>query len=89
MNIDFAGDAWEKRIDSSNIMLLQDDKEALKSLGKLLGKTDIEGQISQIRLVNNFLDIQIEEATESKNKNEKMYKKLGLIVGIATVIVLI
>ena len=89
MNIDFAGDAWEKSIDSSNIMLLQDDKEALKSLGKLLGKTDIEGQISQIRLVNNFLDIQIEEATESKNKNEKMYKKLGLIVGIATVIVLI
>ena len=56
MNIDFAGDAWEKSIDSSNIMLLQDDKEALKSLGKLLGKTDIEGQISQIRLVNNFLD---------------------------------
>ena len=89
MNIDFAGDAWEKSIDSSNIMLLQDDKEALKSLGKLLGKTDIEGQISQIRLVNNFLDIQIEEATESKNKNEKMYKKLGLFVGIATVIVLI
>ena len=89
MNIDFAGDAWENSIDSSNIMLLQDDKEAWKSLGKLLGKTDIEGQISQIRLVNNFLDIQIEEATESKNKNEKMYKKLGLIVGIATVIVLI
>lgn len=89
MHIDFAGDAWEKSIDNSNIMLLEDDKEALKSLGKLLGKTDIEGQIIQIRLVNNFIDVQIEEANESKNKSEKMYKKLGIIVGIAVVIVLI
>jgi stage III sporulation protein AB len=89
MEIDFAGDAWEKSINDSNIILQEEDKEALKSLGKLLGNTDVDGQISQIRLVNNFLDIQIEEAIESKNKNEKLYKKLGVIVGIAVVIVLI
>lgn len=89
MQLDFAGEAWEKCINNSNIMLLEEDKEALKSLGKLLGNTDIEGQISQIRLVNTFLDEQIKEATESRNKNEKMYKKLGVIVGIAVVIVLV
>lgn len=89
MQLDFAGEAWEKCINNSNLMLLEEDKEALKSLGKLLGNTDIEGQISQIRLVNTFLDEQIKEATESRNKNEKMYKKLGVIVGIAVVIVLV
>ena len=88
MQLDFAGEVWEKCISNSNLGLLEDDKEALKSLGKLLGSTDIEGQIRQIRLVNTFLDGQIEDATESRNKNEKMYKKLGVIVGLAVVIVL-
>lgn len=89
MQLDFAGDAWEKSINNSKIMLLEDDKIALKSLGKLLGNTDIEGQISQIKLVNEFINMQINDANEAKNKNEKMYKKLGIIIGIAVVIVLL
>ena len=80
MSLDFAGDAWEKSLNNSNIMLLEDDKEALRSLGKLLGSTDIDGQLSQIRLVNGFLNEQIKEAIEQKDKNETMYKKLGIIV---------
>lgn len=88
MQLDFAGEAWEKCLENSNLGLLEEDKEAIKSLGKLLGSTDIEGQISQIRLVNTFIDCQIEDATEQRNKNEKMYKKLGIIVGLAVVIVL-
>ena len=89
MSLDFAGDAWEKSLNNSNIMLLEDDKEALRSLGKLLGSTDIDGQLSQIRLVNGFLNEQIKEAIEQKDKNETMYKKLGIIVGLAVVIVLV
>ncbi len=89
MALDFAGDAWEKSLNNSNIMLLEDDKEALRSLGKLLGSTDIDGQLSQIRLVNGFLNEQIKEAIEQKDKNETMYKKLGIIVGLAVVIVLV
>lgn len=89
MQLEFAGEAWEKCIDDSKIYLNSDDKEALKSLGKLLGKTDIKGQLNQICLVNNFLDEQIKEAIDSKNRNEKLYRKLGVIVGLAVVIVLI
>ena len=69
-------------------MLLEEDKEALKSLGKLLGSTDISGQVNQLKLVNIFLDEQIRDAATSREKNEKMYKKLGIIVGLAVVIVL-
>ena len=88
MKLEFAGEAWEKCIDNSKVMLLDEDKEVLKSLGKLLGSTDISGQVNQLNLVNTFLDEQIRDADELSKKNEKMYKKLGIIVGLAVVIVL-
>lgn len=81
--------AWEMSIDKNLDCLKQEDKVTLKSLGKLLGKTDINGQIAQLKLVNNFLEKQINNAEEEKSKNEKMYKKLGVIAGIAMVVVLI
>lgn len=88
MEVEFAGEAWDKAIDNSNLFFTIEDKEALKSLGKLLGTTDVDGQVRQIKLVNNFIDMQIKEAELQKNKNEKLYKKLGIIVGFAVVIVL-
>lgn len=89
MELEFAGEAWEKCIDSTRLILSNEDKDVLKSLGKLLGSTDIDGQINQIDMVNNFLDEQINEAMEQKNKNEKMYKKLGIIIGLGIVIILV
>jgi len=85
----YAGKAWEKSIDMNCENLKKEDIICIKSLGKMLGKTDVDGQISQIKLVSNFLDKQISEACEDKNKNEKMYQKLGAIIGAVIVIVLI
>ena len=55
----------------------------------MLGKTDIDGQVSEIRLTNKFLDVQIKDAENEKLKNEKLYKTLGATVGLALVIILI
>lgn len=84
-----AGEAWEKAVESNSGSLKKDDLECIKTLGKLLGKTDIEGQINQIELVSTFLESQINEANEDKHKNEKMYQKLGVIIGLMLIIVLI
>lgn len=84
-----AGEAWEKSVEANSDNLKKEDVNCIKTLGKLLGKTDVDGQISQIEIVNEFLEKQINEATEDKNKNEKMYQKLGAIVGLVIVIVLI
>lgn len=84
-----AGEAWNESIDSNNMNLINEDKIILKNLGKLLGKTDVEGQISEIKLVSEFLDTQIELAEGEQKKNEKMYKTLGGIVGLTIVIILI
>lgn len=53
------------------------------------GKTDVEGQVSQIEITNSFLDIQIEQSEEEKKKNEKLYKTLGITVGLGIVIILL
>lgn len=89
MQVEFAGEAWENAIDNCEIELTGEDKDTLKTLGKLLGTTDIQGQLNQLDLVNCFLDEQIKEATSSKEKNSTMYRKLGIIVGLAVTIVLI
>ena len=68
--------AWCKSIEESNNNMNKEDKEVLKGLSKLLGKTDINGQINEIKLVSNFLDTQIQIAQKEKEKNEKMYKTL-------------
>ena len=60
----------------------------MKTLSKLLGQTDSEGQISQIEITQNFLNTQIKDAEEEKRKNEKLYSKLGTTIGLAIVIIL-
>ena len=55
----------------------------------MLGKTDIEGQASQIEHTIAFLEIQIKKAEEARTKNEKLYKSLGSLAGAGLVILLI
>ena len=40
-------------------------------------------------MTENFLDEQIRQAQEEKNKTEKLYQKLGMTIGLAIVIILI
>ena len=87
-NID-AGKAWETSIDVANCNLNKEDKDVIKGLGKLLGKTDVDGQISQLNLITEFLNTQIEQAEAEREKGEKLYKKLGVISGLMIVIALI
>lgn len=84
-----AGEAWNMAVDTDILNISSEDKEVLKNLSKLLGQTDIEGQLNQIELTNNFIDEQITKAEIEKAKNEKMYRNLGMIIGIGIVIILI
>ena len=67
----------------------KEDKHIIKTLGKMLGKTDIDGQVSEIEQANEFLHIQIEKAEKERQKNEKLYKSLGMVIGIAIIIILV
>lgn len=89
MENECAGVAWENAIDEVNSNFTNDDKDIIKGLAKMLGKTDIDGQVSEIKLTCKFLDVQIKDAENEKKKNEKLYKTLGATVGLALVIILI
>lgn len=84
-----AGEAWKEAVESVTTSLREEDKKVIKELAKLLGQTDEQGQLSQIALVNDFLQNQIENANQERAKNEKLYKTLGITIGLALVIVLI
>ncbi len=84
-----AGEAWEKALEEVKHNLSKEDIIVLKNLSKLLGQTDIEGQISQIEVVNQFLTTQLENANEERRKNEKMYRTLGIVTGLTIAIILI
>lgn len=88
MNDLTANEAWEEAVEESQNNLKKEDKDVLKTLSKLLGQTDVEGQISQIEITENFLESKIQEAMEEKKKNEKLYTRLGTIMGLAIVIIL-
>ena len=62
--------------------------KVIKSLGTILGKTDIEGQMSEINEFKILLKKQIEDAELEQSKNSKMYKSLGTILGLVIVILL-
>ena len=81
--------AWNKAIEMSNTNLNKEDIESIKNFGKMLGKTDKEGQISRLELTQTFIEMQIEKAKVEEEKNAKMYRILGTIIGLAFVIILI
>lgn len=81
-------EVWENCIQKADISINQEDKDILKKLGKLLGQTDVDGQISEIEVTENFLNMQIDKAEEDKRKNQKIYKTLGISIGLAFVIIL-
>lgn len=81
--------SWTLAIQKSENHLKNEDKETLIMLSKMLGKSDLDGQISQIDITLAFLDKQLEDAEKEKNRNEGLYRKLGTIMGLTLVIILI
>ena len=84
-----AGEAWEKTLLDEQTNLTKEDIHVLLMLSKMLGQTDMEGQVSQIEVTQEFLNEQIKQAQEEKNKNEKLYSRLGTTIGLVIVIILI
>lgn len=66
----------------------KEDVELLKSFGNSLGSSDIDGQIKNFKMTIKQIEIQEKKAEESRSKNERMYKNLGILAGLAIAIIL-
>jgi stage III sporulation protein AB len=83
--------AWERAVRECirATSLSKEDEEILHAFGRSLGNTDLEGQVKNIRLTLSQLKAQEEKAEENRDRNERMYKSLGLLGGAAIVILLL
>jgi len=83
-------EAWTSslRLCTKNTDFKDEDIELLVKLGEILGATDIENQVKHIRLTMLELKKNYQKAIEIQMKNVKLFKQLGLLSGIAIVIIL-
>ena len=90
MNEENSQVAWERALENvkEKTSLNEEDITALKTLGKMLGNTDVEGQVSQIELTEQIISERIENAKLDKERNSKLYKTLGITTGLTIAIIL-
>lgn len=85
-----ASEVFQSTIDEEKVFLSlnENDIEVLKGLSVSLGQVDLESQVKNIRLIGRTLLGQLEEAKGEKNKNFKLCRNMGILTGLAIVIIL-
>lgn len=72
-----------------NLHLKKEDVEIFLALGRVLGTSDRIDQQKNFILILNQITAQILDAKVERNKNEKLYRSLGVITGIGIIILLV
>lgn len=70
-------------------LLKQKDIDVFLSLGKVIGKTNRVDQEQQFIYALRQFEELLAEAKDEKIKNEKMYRSLGVLMGLGMIIILI
>lgn len=70
-------------------LLKTEDINLFLNLGKVIGKTNRLDQDKHFTHAIEELNLVISEAKVEKNKNQKMYRSLGLLMGLGAIIILI
>lgn len=84
-------EVWNKSLDKykSKTYLNKEDIDNLMTFGKTLGYLDKDMQQKNIELIIDYLDNQIDQLNDKKNKNSKMYRSLGFLSGLLIVVILL
>ena len=82
--------AWKEALKDNDIKFILNKSELaeIERIGYWLGNSDVEGQISNINLTLDFLKKNLIKAQEDKEKYYKIYNNLGVLSGIAVVILI-
>ncbi len=81
--------SWEKSIVNMQSSLKDSDKKLLKSFGRSLGSSDIDGQLSNIEVYKeDFARIKATADNEFQKKS-RLYRSLGVLSGMFLSIMLI
>ncbi|NMB28345.1 MAG: stage III sporulation protein AB [Tissierellia bacterium] len=67
----------------------EEDIEMFLSLGRVVGSSNRQDQEKNFKLILNQITILEREAKLERDKNEKMFKNLGILIGLAIIIILV
>ncbi|MBN7772533.1 stage III sporulation protein AB [Clostridium aminobutyricum] len=83
--------SWCLAVDNAykNRSLTEQDIKIIKDIGLDLGKSDLQSQGRLFSRQYQLLEAQIEQAQENCKTKGKMYRSLGISVGLVIVIILI
>lgn len=83
-------DAWNKGVDllGKHCAITECDQNILRNFGHTLGLSDRHDQIKHLKLAMSQLSAAETNAWEEKRKNERMFRALGILGGLAVVILL-
>lgn len=81
--------AFNVAIDNTILSLNKEDIRIIKQFGSSLGKSDIQGQLSEIELYKESISLKINEAKIISENKAKLYRSLGVLIGSFFAILLI
>ena len=73
----------------NNLYFKDEDVEIFLSLGRVLGSSDRKDQEKNFELILKQISFLEKEARLERDKNEKMFKSLGILTGLVIVIILL
>lgn len=74
--------AWCEAVDSTDMCLKKQDKEALYIFGEGLGMSGRDNQIKNIRHTKEMINSLADEAKDEYEKNAKLYRSAGFLTGL-------
>lgn len=82
--------SWCNAVYGSNLCgMKKSDIELIADIGKKLGTSDLDGQVSTVMLQRSELEAAISYAEEEYAKKAKLYRSLGALTGAFVAIMLI
>ncbi|GAW94158.1 stage III sporulation protein SpoIIIAB [Calderihabitans maritimus] len=84
-----AAEAWEKALDSfaEYTALTTEDQEILRRFGQGLGNSSTEEQVKNLALAREQLKQQEAKAENVRQRQEKLWRNLGFVVGLVLVLI--
>lgn len=85
------GVIWKEAFEKNkrNTRLMEEDLETIYFFGSVLGNSDRPNQLKNTQLVQNQLMKLEKKAEGERMKNEKLFRSLGLLLGLAFIIIMI
>lgn len=84
-------DIWNDALDrgSINTYFTLEDKDKLYIIGKIIGNFDKEFSLESLNIITDYIDSKVGELEQDKIKNMKTYQSMGVLSGLAVIVLLI